>query len=155
MFRKTLLFTLLIFFCLPTMEAVVSPVNDIAKSEVLVKEPASSALSILKNIKHGLETKAVEEGLSKKEQRILNKVNRKVKRYEKRAAAGGGDRSWIAAVLLSFFLGVLAIDRFYLGYIGLGVVKLLTIGGLGVWALIDLILIIVRALKPKNGDYTD
>jgi len=57
------------------------------------------------------------------------------------------------AIILSLFLGALGVDRFYLGYTGLGVLKLLTLGGLGVWALIDLIRIITGNLKPKDGNY--
>jgi len=57
------------------------------------------------------------------------------------------------AILLSFFLGGLGVDRFYLGYTGLGVLKLFTLGGFGIWALIDLIRIIVGNLKPKDGEY--
>lgn len=59
----------------------------------------------------------------------------------------------VVAILLSLFLGGLGIDRFYLGYTGLGILKLITLGGLGIWALIDLILIITGILKPKNGEY--
>ena len=61
------------------------------------------------------------------------------------------DRNWIVAVVLSFFLGVLGIDRFYLGYTGIGLAKLLTIGGLGVWALIDCVLIAVRVVPDSEG----
>jgi len=58
-------------------------------------------------------------------------------------------------LLLCIFLGALGIHRFYLGYTWQGIVQLLTGGGLGIWALIDLIRIITRDLQPKNGRYTD
>ncbi len=66
-----------------------------------------------------------------------------------------GDKSWIAALLLCIFLGELGVHRFYLGYTWQGIVQLFTAGGLGIWALIDLIRIITRDLQPKNGRYTD
>ncbi len=68
---------------------------------------------------------------------------------------GGNCKSWIAALLLAFFLGGLGIHRFYLGYTWQGVVQLLTGGGCGIWAFIDFIRIIIKSLKPKNGDYCD
>ena len=61
------------------------------------------------------------------------------------------DKNWLVAVLLAFFLGPLGIDRFYLGYTGIGIAKLLTIGGLGIWALVDLVLIAARALPDSEG----
>ena len=61
-------------------------------------------------------------------------------------------KSKTTAILLSVFLGSLGVDRFYLGYIGLGIVKLLTIGGFGIWYLIDLILIIMGKLPDSNGN---
>lgn len=61
------------------------------------------------------------------------------------------DKDFLTALLLSIFLGGLGIDRFYLGYTGLGIAKLLTLGGCGVWHLIDLILIAMRNIPDSNN----
>jgi len=63
----------------------------------------------------------------------------------------GEQKDWLTALLLSIFLGQLGIDRFYLGYIGLGVLKLLTAGGCGIWWLVDVILIATNRLKDAQG----
>ncbi|MCJ7826631.1 MAG: NINE protein [Demequinaceae bacterium] len=60
-------------------------------------------------------------------------------------------RDWLTALLLSFFIGSLGVDRFYLGYTSLGVIKLITFGGCGVWTLIDFILIAVGSLNDVDG----
>lgn len=65
--------------------------------------------------------------------------------------AGLSPKSWLATLLLSIFLGELGIDRFYLGKIGTGILKLITFGGFGIWWLIDLILVIAGAMKDKQG----
>ena len=61
------------------------------------------------------------------------------------------DKSYTTALILSIFLGTLGIDRFYLGYTGIGIAKLLTFGGCGVWALIDLVLIAMRSVPDSDG----
>jgi TM2 domain-containing membrane protein YozV len=60
-------------------------------------------------------------------------------------------KSFVTTLLLSWFLGVLGIDRFYLGYTGIGIAKLLTFGGCGVWALIDFIMIAMRKVPAADG----
>jgi len=61
------------------------------------------------------------------------------------------DKSWVATLLLSLFTGGIGGHRFYVGKIGTGVLMLLTCGGLGVWALIDLIVIIMGNFKDADG----
>lgn len=61
-------------------------------------------------------------------------------------------KSFNVALILSILVGGLGIDRFYLGYTGLGVAKLLTGGGCGVWWLIDLILIATGKMKDAQGN---
>ncbi len=60
-------------------------------------------------------------------------------------------KSKTTAIILSILLGELGVDRFYLGYTGLGILKLLTAGGFGIWWLIDLIMIVTGKLKAKDG----
>lgn len=62
------------------------------------------------------------------------------------------EKSNTVALLLCLFLGALGIHRFYVGKIGTGVLQLLTLGGLGIWALIDLIMIIVQKFEDKQGN---
>lgn len=67
------------------------------------------------------------------------------------APAGGEEKSFIVALLLSILVGTLGVDRFYMGYIGLGVLKLITAGGCGIWYIVDIILIATDNLKDKDG----
>ena len=61
------------------------------------------------------------------------------------------NKSFLVTWLLSLLLGVLGVDRFYLGKVGTGILKLVTIGGLGIWALIDLILVLANKTRDKQG----
>ena len=52
--------------------------------------------------------------------------------------------NWILCLLMSIFFGGLGVDRFMMGKIGTGILKLITFGGLGIWYLIDIVLIATK-----------
>ncbi len=61
------------------------------------------------------------------------------------------DRRILPAFLLAFLLGIFGAHRFYAGKIGTGILQMFTVGGLGIWLLIDWILILCGAFKDKEG----
>ena len=65
-------------------------------------------------------------------------------------AGGTSEKSNVVALLLCFFLGCFGVHRFYVGKIGTGVLQLVTLGGLGIWALIDFIMIVLQ--KFSDGE---
>jgi TM2 domain-containing membrane protein YozV len=68
----------------------------------------------------------------------MAKINRK------KSIKGKRDKRWLVAILFSILLGWLGVDRFYMGYVWTGILKLITFGGLGIWWLIDLVLIATK-----------
>ena len=65
--------------------------------------------------------------------------------------AGRSEANWWTTFLLSFWLGYFGADRFYLNSPMLGVLKLITVGGLGLWWLADLILLCANRMHDDNG----
>lgn len=92
-------------------------------------------------------------GKTQADQQVLTQSKKETEKSPAEAPSGG--KSQLIALLLCFFLGGLGIHRFYLGYTTIGIIQLLTAGGCGIWALIDLIRIITGDLKPKDGDYSE
>jgi len=60
-------------------------------------------------------------------------------------------KSRLVATLLCWFFGIIGVHRFYVGRIGSGIAMIFTIGGLGIWALIDLIVILCGEFKDDSG----
>ena len=61
------------------------------------------------------------------------------------------DKGFVPAILLCFFLGMFGIHRFYVGKIGTGILMLITLGGFGIWTLIDFIVLVTGNFKDKEG----
>ena len=73
--------------------------------------------------------------------------------YPSRSGVDVSQKSRLAALLLCLFLGWLGVHRFYVGKVGTGVLMIFTFGGLGIWTLIDLIMIIVGGFKDADGKF--
>ena len=65
--------------------------------------------------------------------------------------AGVSQKRMVPAALLCFFLGTLGAHRFYVGKIFTGLLMIVTLGGLGIWAVVDLVRIIVGSFRDKHG----
>lgn len=60
-------------------------------------------------------------------------------------------RDWVVTLLLCLFLGCFGAHRFYTGHIAFGLIQLFTVGGCGIWALVDLILILTNNYTDNYG----
>ena len=65
------------------------------------------------------------------------------------ALAMAGFKDPTISLIISLLGGAFGVDRFYIGDTGLGIAKLLTCGGLGIWSIIDWFLI-MSAVREKN-----
>jgi TM2 domain-containing membrane protein YozV len=65
---------------------------------------------------------------------------------------GATEKRILPAALLSFFFGVFGVHRFYVGKVGTGILQLLTLGGLGIWAIVDFILVVTGSFTDKDGN---
>jgi len=60
-------------------------------------------------------------------------------------------KSMAPAAILCFFLGGFGAHRFYVGKVGTGILMLCTLGGLGIWTIVDFVMIVVGTFKDKDG----
>jgi uncharacterized membrane protein YvbJ len=80
----------------------------------------------------------------------LTEASAKAKTVAAAEAAGISPKSRLVVTLLAWFFGSLGVHRFYLGKIGSGIAMLFTLGGLGIWALIDFIYAVSGNMRDKE-----
>ena len=152
MLKQVLSFCVLSFFVVVFSSAKIdSPIPTLPGSvtfqSLVVAEQKEMSFTELKSVM----TELKGGDLSFKEKVALKLFKKKiVKNFQK---ASGEGKSQLTAVLLAFFLGGIGVHRFYLGYTLIGVIQILTLGGLGIWSLIDFIRILTGSLQPKDGEY--
>ena len=64
----------------------------------------------------------------------------------------GGEKSGMIALILCFFFGYLGVHRFYSGHILFGILQLVTGGGCLIWAIVDLIIILMGKYTDSEGN---
>lgn len=61
-------------------------------------------------------------------------------------------KDWLTTLLLCLFLGGIGVHRFYAGKIGTGILQLITVGGCGIWTVVDLIMILTGNFTDEKGN---
>ncbi|MCC9165274.1 TM2 domain-containing protein [Pontibacter harenae] len=140
---------------LPTTEATATTDEETTVTASVVAIPAVVKPKL--STSEATTAVAAENAITKKEvKHAIREAKKELKEATKQDAGGGGTgKSQLVALILAALIGALGIHRFYLGYTTIGIIQILTLGGCGIWALIDLIRIITGDLKPANGDYSE
>ncbi|MDQ3290612.1 MAG: NINE protein [Bacteroidota bacterium] len=128
--------------------------NKVAVAPIKSKVTAIKSIAAVKQAKI---SKVAEIKAALKAKKQIKAVIKAAEKKEKAAnpAEAASGKSQLVAAVLAFVVGYIGIHRFYLGYTGIGIAQILTLGGCGIWALIDLVRILMGDLKPKDGDYTE
>ena len=143
-----------------TVQSVNSAENAVVEASIVTRAFVSNnilAKNEVATVKNSTQTstRAVKSSTVVSNKAAVNAISNANTKAVKKNADPGEGKSQMIALILCFFVGVLGIHRFYLGYTMEGVLMLITVGGCGLWAMIDLIRIITGDLKPKDGDYTE
>lgn len=150
--KSTILVVALLFFTMNIFAVNSKPISK----ELTAKEKMYTAT----NLEEFLELtprkirKQTGKKLKLKEIIVLKAAQKRIKKAYKKQQNEGKPKSQVVALIFAIAIGYLGVHRFYLGYTGIGIVQILTLGGCGIWALIDLIMIATGDLKPRDGsDY--
>ena len=133
-----------------TPAEIASPAREAATALTRNAAKATAAPTVTAAVPAKAEVKSA---FTKADRRELKQLVKQAKINSPKAVKADG-KSQIVAAVLCFFLGFLGVHRFYLGYTGIGILMLLTLGLFGILTLIDFIRILIGDLKPKGGDYT-
>jgi hypothetical protein len=134
-----------------TVENITSEVSRQAPLPVPAETPITATTGTVSfSPKAAYQGNPEEKNITRK---LLISVPKKMRKAESSQPAGSTGSNQLLACLICFFVGIIGIHRFYLGYYGIGVIQLLTFGACGIWTLIDFIRIITGDLQPKGGDY--
>lgn len=162
---KKLVLPILVFFVaflsVQPAQAFVVKVTDQDKIETSAEEAGFEM--------NGLEHLTIDEFLDLTPKQIRQETGQKLnlkeiialkaaqKAVKKELRKGNEDtpKSQLIALLLVILVGTIGIHRFYLGYTTIGIIQILTLGGCGVWTLIDLIRIVMGDLGPADGSAYD
>ena len=82
---------------------------------------------------------------------VVPPVQVQVQSAPQNPADDSSQKSWLATFLLCFFFGVIGIHRFYVGRTGSAIAMILTLGGLGLWTIVDFIVILFGNFKDGDG----
>lgn len=137
-----------------TMAVFPEEIQNQPEVKSLIQETGQSSVDDFLNLTPKKYKEITGEKLGLKKTIALKAAQKAVKK-QMNGNASAGPKSQLVALILVIFVGGLGIHRFYLGYTTIGIIQLLTLGGCGIWALIDLIRIITGDLKPADGSEYD
>ncbi len=150
--RLCLLFAIALINITPTNAATLQPISAEKRAQINAAiEKASADGKVTYEELKTIATEAKGKKLTLRDKLTLRVFGKRLSKMV--AQYGDGSKSKMTAMFLCLFLGSFGVHRFYLGYTWQGIVQAVTLGGLGIWATIDLFRIIFGSLQPKDGEY--
>tara|TARA_B100001029_G_C14930699_1_gene377477 strand:- start:142 stop:570 length:429 start_codon:yes stop_codon:yes gene_type:complete len=130
--------------------------------ENTIEEAAESAKDAISNIKGKDIENSINEAANSAKDAISSIERKDIENSIDEAAVSAkeaisklrprAEKSGTVALLLCFFLGVWGVHRFYSGHVAIGLIQLFTFGGCGIWALIDLIVLLTGSYTDSDGN---